>query len=91
MRVVVHGPAAGALPNGTIGSWGVDEVIDVDDTDEDLVAHWTSAANGPLADIIEEAAKPAKVKAKAPKPTGDDGATDVIEPATEETAGEEPA
>jgi len=57
VKIVVHGPAAGLLPDGSMRSWGVDEPADIDDSDKDLVAWARAAAAGGLVTITEDAPK----------------------------------
>jgi len=62
VKIIVHGPAAGLIWDGTIRSWAVDEVVDIDDGNRAAVAWANRAVATGLADMVEQPAphKPAE-------------------------------
>lgn len=55
MKIIVHGPAAGPGPDGTIHSWTPDQPVEVDDGDRKAVAWARYLVSTPLATLIEDA------------------------------------
>jgi hypothetical protein len=56
MKIIVHGPAAGAGPGGMIESWAPDQPVEVDDADKQAVAWARYVVSTPLATLVEDAA-----------------------------------
>ena len=54
MKIIVHGPAAGPGPHGTIDSWAPDQEVEVDDSDKQAVAWARKFAATPLATLVED-------------------------------------
>ena len=63
MKIIIHGPAAGYFWDGTIHSWGLDELVEIDDSNEQAVAWARSKADSPLGEIVED------VQETPPEPT----------------------
>lgn len=55
MKIIVHGPAAGPGPDGTIQSWVPDQPVEVDDGDKKAVAWARYFVSTPLATLVEDA------------------------------------
>jgi hypothetical protein len=68
MRIIVHGPAAGAGPSGLTESWAPDQPVDVDDGDKKAVAWARMFIGSGLATLVEDVAvkEPPKESPKAP-------------------------
>ncbi len=70
MKIIVHGPAAGAGPGGMIESWAPDQPVDVDDADKKAVAWARMFISTGLATLVEDvAAKEPKAAARPPART----------------------
>lgn len=54
MKIIVHGPAAGTGPDGTIHSWAPDQGVEVDDGDKQAVAWARAITATPLATLVED-------------------------------------
>jgi len=67
MKVKMLGPIAGVGPDGSITSWGPDQVVDVDDDDKAAVAFYTARVTDGVATLIDELADAKAVVAAAEK------------------------
>lgn len=57
MKVIVHGPAAGYGPKGTIDSWVPNELVEIDDGDETAVAWARLRLETGMCELVEDVAK----------------------------------
>ncbi len=60
MKIIVHGPAAGAGPDGLVASWAPDQPVEVDDGDKKAVAWARTFVSTGLATLVEDV--PAKAE-----------------------------
>jgi len=65
MKVKMLGPIAGVGPDGSITSWGPDQVVDVDDDNKTAVAFYTARVKDGVAVLIDELAAAKAVVAAA--------------------------
>ena len=70
MKIIVHGPAAGAGPSGMIDSWAPDQPVEVDDGDKRAVAWARTFVSSGLATLVEDVAVKETLKAPAPVSRG---------------------
>jgi hypothetical protein len=56
MKIIVHGPAAGAGPSGMIESWAPDQEVEIDDADKQAVTWARYVVTTPLATLVEDVA-----------------------------------
>ena len=67
MKVKMHGPIAGVGPDGSITSWGPDQVVDIDDDDKPAVTFYKALVKDGVATLIDELADAKAVVAAAAK------------------------
>jgi hypothetical protein len=60
VKIIVHGPVAGAGPGGGIESWVPDQPVDINDGDKKAVAWARQRIAAGIATLVEDAPEPVK-------------------------------
>ena len=86
MKVKMLGPIAGVGPDGSITSWGPDQVVDVDDDDKTAVAFYQARVKDGVAVLIDELADAKAIVAAADAKSEADAKADAKADAAEAKA-----